>query len=103
MKSLVGNAADEVQVASANEKVKSRRARDLNDLRQILNTVFGRRFIWSLMAQCGPTTLSFVPDNLYLTAFNEGQRNIGLRLFADINEAMPEAFSLMKKEAEKEV
>lgn len=97
-KALVGNAADEKQVKEAGEKVKRGRERELNDLRSILSTVQGRRFVWRFLEVCGINKCSFA-DDPHKTSFLEGQRNVGLRLQADIMDAEPNAYVTMMKES----
>ena len=45
MKPLVKNAADPGQVKEAESKLKRHRERELNDVRAVLSTPEGRRFI----------------------------------------------------------
>ena len=83
--SLVGNAGDEDQVKKADEKIKLRRDTEIADIKQILNTGEGRRFIWRYLGICGIDRISYRGNSE--TDFNEGQRNIGLKLKADIIDA----------------
>lgn len=93
------NAADPEQVNVAAQKSKSARERELNDMREILATPAGRRFIWRYMGDCGLFSLSFTGNST--TFFNEGMRNIGLKLLTDVTEARPEAYLEMALEAKK--
>lgn len=97
-RALVGNAADEEQVKDAGEKIARGRERELNDLRAVLSTVQGRRFVWRYLEACGISNSSF-DQNPHRTYFLEGQRNIGLKLQADVAEAEPAAYLTMMKEA----
>lgn len=99
MKSFVANAADETQVKKASSKVKSLREKQLNDVRFILSDVQGRRFLYRYLEEAGVFKSSFTGSSE--TFFNEGQRNIGLKLLADITEADVEAFVKMMAEAKK--
>lgn len=73
------------------------RRRELADVQFILSTVEGRRFYWRLMRRCGIHKSSFTGNNT--TFFQEGERNIGLVMLADLEEANPDAYVLMLKES----
>lgn len=93
------NAADEGQVQEATRDAKLRRERELNDLRSVLNTVEGRRFLWRILEFCGLYKTSFTGSSE--TFFLEGQRNVGIKLITEIIETEPEAYLLMMKEHRK--
>lgn len=99
-RALVKNAADPEQVKQAAQKEKTGRARDLNDLRAVLAMREGRRYTWRQLSDCGVFRSSFTGNST--TFFNEGRRDVGLRLLADVMEAQPEAFLLMQQEAKHE-
>lgn len=100
MKANVKNAADAEQVKEAEKKVKWTRERELEDIRFILQTSQGRRFVWRYLTLCGVFETSFTGSSE--TFFKEGQRNVGLKLLADINDAEAEAFVVMMREAKKQ-
>ena len=79
-------------------KRKRRKQRDVNDLRDILALPQGRRYIWKLWGLTGVFRASYVPKDSNLTAFKEGQRDIGLALLQDINDASPTALGQMRSE-----
>lgn len=87
---------DEEKVKKIEEKVKRGRERELDDLNDILKTKHGRRFVWRYLEMCKVFNECMTGNNW--TFYNEGQRNIGLRLFADVMESDPDAFALMSKE-----
>lgn len=74
------------------------RNNELNDVREIMAFKKGRRFMWRLLDTAGIYRSTFALENAVM-AFNEGQRNMGLMLLADIMEASPEKYTLMMKEA----
>jgi hypothetical protein len=80
------------------EKRKRRHAREINDLRKIISIPEGRRYIWKLWGLTGVFRASYTPKDANLTAFKEGQRDIGLALLQDINEASPTALGQMRAE-----
>ena len=96
-KPLVDNAADSEQVKKAQKKAKRDRDRELDDLRRIMDTDHGRRFIWRLLDRAGLYRTSFTGNSE--TFFREGMRNLGLMVQADIHEACPEKYMLMLTES----
>ena len=91
--------AESNPVSSETEvKRKRKKAREINDLRDILAIPQGRRYIWKLWGLTGVFRASYVPKDANLTAFKEGQRDIGLALLQDINEASPTALGQMRSE-----
>ena len=98
-KPYVENAADENQVKSAAKKERIEEIRRLDDVREVLSTRGGRRFLWRYLGLCHMYSSSFTGDPI-TTAFKEGERNVGLKIQADINEADPEKILLMMKEGQ---
>jgi hypothetical protein len=96
-KPFVKNAADESQVKGAEGKGKRKREQELEDIRSVLATRQGRRFFWRTLIMCHVFETSFTGNSQ--TFFNEGERNIGLKLFADLNESDPEAYLKMLRES----
>lgn len=95
-RSLVKNAADERQVKRAGQKERDRRTMELDDLRWVLSERPGRRHIWRRLD--GLHTSSF-NTNGSIVFFNEGRRDVQLRLLADVMEASPELYLTMQREA----
>jgi hypothetical protein len=75
---------------------------DTEDLRSILKSKWGRRFLWRFLKKCGIHQLGVDFENTNTTYFNAGMRNIGNSLYAQILEVNEEAFFLMTTEAKKE-
>lgn len=94
---LVKNAADPDQVKRAENRIINGRDKELDDIRFILSTPQGRRVYWRLLSQFGIFKTSFTGNST--TFFNEGQRNAGLFLLSELNDADPEAYVLMMKES----
>lgn len=70
----------------------------INDIKKVLSIPEGRRFIWEELKR----TKVFAPsysNNSNQTAFNEGERSIGIAILADVMEARPDAFYQMFTEA----
>ena len=67
-------------------------------LKSVLSTNVGRAWFFDLLGRCRLFQTSFNTDPGRM-AFDEGQRNIGLMLQAEIGRVYPEAFTLMMREA----
>lgn len=102
MKSLVRNSADPSQVENANRKEKMRGEQAVNDLRVVMGTPNGRRFMRRLIVETaglyrsiylnGPTGNASDP------VFLEGMRNVGLQQFAEVCEHCPAEWAQAEKE-----
>lgn len=97
-KSLVKNAADAEQVKEAKKRSKSEREQALDDLEAVCSTPHGRRTIWRYLSLCGMFRTSYYGD-VNQALFLEGQRNIGLQIVADLNEADPSIYLKMMQES----
>lgn len=75
------------------------REQEKKDLRAVMSTAAGRRFIWRLLENAGVFRSSFVTGAPDATAFNEGARNNGLALLGDIMNDASEKYLIMQKEA----
>lgn len=70
----------------------------LDDIRWVLSNRKGRRLIWWILSLCGVFRASFVVKDTNQTAFNEGRRDVGLRLLLELQTANPKAYSQMEDE-----
>lgn len=95
---FVKNAADVDQVREAKRKERWAHEDHISDMAWILSDVRGRRVLWKYLEHCGLFQTSFTGNST--TFFNEGMRNIGLKLIADITTASPESYFMMMKEAQ---
>ncbi len=93
--SKVKNAADENQIKIDREKNKFKQDTEDNDLKFLLSSDQGRRFIWNMLEKCGVFKSSFTGSSE--TFFLEGQRNIGLKLMSDIMRVDPDSYLKMIK------
>ncbi len=71
---------------------------EANDLAALMATIEGRRFVWRFLSKCGIFRQSYVSDSNG-TAFNEGQRSIGLMLYAELQLACADLYLEMQREA----
>lgn len=92
------NASDPRQVKERVDRETLDREQELNDIRALMHDEWGRRMMWRLLEMAGVYRSSFDASNNRI-CFNEGRRDVGLHLLADVDEACPEAMVLMSKEA----
>lgn len=70
------------------------------EVHMLLSTYEGRHLLWRILEKCGIYRTSFTGD-AQLTAFREGERNIGLWVLTEIVFTNgPDTFSIMSREAE---
>ena len=94
------NVADPKRIDEKKYKEKLFKDKEKSDLKFLLNTEQGRRFIWRYLEFCGVYKSSFTGSSQ--TFFLEGQRNVGLKLVAEIVDAQPEMYLKMMIENKKE-
>lgn len=63
-----------------------------------MSTKDGRAWVWDHLSQCGVFRTSFTQNALEVS-FNEGQRNVGLRVFNDLQEHAFQDYQKMEAEA----
>jgi len=91
---LVGQARND-----ANNAAEERLLRDkeISDLGFVMGSKQGRRFMQRLLSGAGLWRSVFSNDPVVM-AFNEGNRNLGLKMLSDLVEACPEKYFEMLKE-----
>lgn len=89
--------AQERASATAAEEERLAKEKEQNDLRWVMSTKQGRRFIHRLLSKAGIWQSSFNTNNAMM-AFNEGRRNAGLELLSEITEACSERYTEMLTE-----
>jgi hypothetical protein len=77
---------------------KNEADQELEDVRKILDTEHGRRFLWKYMAECGIFQSIMRTDQWIY--FLEGKRSVGLKMLAEVMTADKEKYLLMANEAE---
>lgn len=90
------NAADTGQVKERKRKDKDAEQQAQDDLREVMDTAAGRRFVWRMLERAGIYRQSFTGNSS--TFFNEGERNVGLFLLSELQAACPQAFIQMQQE-----
>ena len=71
---------------------------EINDVRWLMSKKIGRRIVYRLLDQAGVWRISFSTNALTM-AFNEGSRNLGLKLVADILTNCPDRYAEMLQES----
>lgn len=90
------NAAEPQQVAEQESKAKRAARIADEDLGAIMGEMTGRRFVYRILEMAGVYRLSYTGNSE--TFFNEGARNIGLKLMAEIQRVAPAQYLQMLKE-----
>ena len=70
---------------------------DQDDLDFMLRNPQSRRFLWWLLSSCGIYATSF-NESAALAALREGERNVGLRVLAEIGRVYPLAYAELMRE-----
>lgn len=96
------NAADESQVNEAEKIAKEMRRIELNDIRTVLASISGRRFVWRLMGKCRTFSSVWEPKDSAKIHYNSGQQDIGHFVMAEIVDADENLLLKMMKEAKSE-
>jgi hypothetical protein len=92
--------ADREPQAAAEKAVKAQLTAqtEIDDLCWLMGDKRGRRFVWRQLSEAGVYQLTFTGEALS-SAFNEGKRNQGLKLLAQITRHCPDRLFEMQKEA----
>ena|SRR5215472_9505159 len=92
------DASDPKQVRQAQKEARIRERLRQDVIRNLMSGIAGRSFIYDLLNGCHVFGTSFALNGLQM-AFNEGERNVGLKLLNDIMQAAPDSYPLMMREA----
>lgn len=95
MEPEVFDAGDPVKVAKRKTRVQLREDEKREKLRQLLAAPHFQEIMWDILTDCGVYRTSFVNDP-YVTAFNEGQRQVGLQIIKRVFDADPNAYTQMR-------
>lgn len=83
------------------EELAEQRRKQVEDIKWLMAHKAGRRFMWRLLEVTGTRRTSF-NNSGSVTAFNEGQRNVGLVFEAEVLDIAPEQYMAMLKEGKTE-
>lgn len=100
-KPLVTNASDYEQIKNAKKKEKITRENELDDIRVVLSSPEGKRFLWRILAKC--KTFESIFEQSAKIHYNAGQQDVGHFLMSEIIEADEEILFRMMNENLKKV
>lgn len=90
---------DPKQVAKARKQAVFDEALKLDVVKNVLGTAAGRSWMYGLLERCHCFSTSFIAGAPDASAFREGERNIGLQILIDIQNAAPDFYLTMIQEA----
>lgn len=96
MDAMVGNAADKEQVKEARQKELRGRELELNDMKNVLSTPYGRRFVWRILGHC--KVFESIYHGSSLIHYNSGKQDVGHYLLSEISDADQNALFKMMQE-----
>lgn len=91
------DASNPRQVKDAKIRDQLRRENELADVKALMETPVGRRYIWRYIQVCRPMSDPFTGNSE--TFRNCGLQTIGKMMFAEVLENCPELYMLMAREA----
>lgn len=91
------DASDPDQVNQRNRDSKRRDLRHREVLRQIMQSAPGRAWLYDFLAECHMNSTSYTSERTHDTAFNEGERNVGLKMNAQMLRFPAEYFLMLKE------
>lgn len=92
------DAGNEEHVVERKVQAKTYEANRLDGLRQMLESVNGRIWLWELLSTCGIRRTPYVADSASRTDFNCGMANVGLMIEADLVKNFPKGYLQMLME-----
>lgn len=93
------DASDPQRVNSARKKAAREHREQLEVVGGLMDLKQGRAWLFGLMTRCHIFENCFRPGEADQTAFLLGERNVGLSVLAEIQEAAPDKYILMCEEA----
>lgn len=89
---------DQKQVQDRARTAKDRQRASDATLKAFMSHEAGRAWIWDHLSACGLYRMSARAGDAHMTYFCEGERNVGLRLLAQLHRACPDLYTTMTKE-----
>lgn len=90
--------ADEEALLEKERRAKENAAREVLDLRAVMSSPQGRRFVWRLLDAAGVFSASYTADP-NSTAYAEGRRAMGLWLMREAQTVARDPYVAMVREA----
>ena len=88
--------SDKKEVDKASQKIALERRKEIDDIREVLSTLQGRRFLWRVMEKC--KVFGSVWEPSAKIHYNAGKQDLGHFLLSEITDADEEKLFLMMKE-----
>ena len=95
------DASDPEQVNTARKSAGRRKKSSLEAVKAIMSLPQCREWMYRLLEDCHIYHPSFTQGDPYSTAFREGERNVGLRVTAEIMAAAPKEYLVMLQESKR--
>ena len=92
------NAADRKSIRRLEKQAATDLAQREAFVRTMMSTIEGRSWFWYHLSSCHVFATSFTSSPL-ATAFNEGQRSIGLALLAEVMSVCPDQYIQAQRES----
>lgn len=92
------NTGDRKSIRAKEKQAHIAEASRQSVLRNLMSTIEGRTFMWDVLANAHIFSSTYTGDALQ-SAFNEGQRAVGLALLADILIACPDQYIQAQRES----
>jgi hypothetical protein len=89
---------DQKQVQDRVRNAKDRQRDSDNAIKTFMSLQPGRAWMWEHLSGCGLYRMSAAAGDVHMTYFREGERNVGLRLLAQLQRACPEHYTTMTQE-----
>ena len=96
----IQDVGDPKQVRKRRTKVQIRRERELHEIREILNTSFGKGFIWRILEKCHMFHTTSHHEALSMARMS-GERDVGLWLLDELDQSNPNAYIMLIREQQK--
>jgi len=91
---------DKTKIGKRESRVRLYERRNIEDLGFVMSTPEGRRFLNRILVDCGIFRISYAGGARNEdTFFNEGMRNVGLKIFKEIDSHFPKEWLMMRQEA----
>lgn len=91
------DAGNPLSVKEKEKRAKVIAERRLNGLKQIMQSPDGRAWLWDFLSKCGLFAVNF-SGHANRDAFDNGMRNAGMPVFADVQRHCMNEYLLMVKE-----
>lgn len=89
---------DKKQVQDRDRQAKDRDRANDAAIKAFMSNQEGRAWMWDHLSACGLYRVSARAGDAHMTYFCEGERNVGLRLLAQLQRVCPELYATMTKE-----